>query len=113
MPHRLLTYLGHVVQEEKTKFLPKVLVSSIEQQHGHILPSLASLGSQVSFLPHSREPVWMEVTYKMNCLQHLHQKVTLAQARGHRWGSRLALLILASLSWPRDHLGELPGLTLY
>lgn len=51
----------------------------------------------------------MEVTYKMNRLQHLHQKVTLTQASGHRWGSRLALLILASLSWPGDHVGELPG----
>lgn len=50
----------------------------------------------------------MEVTYKMNRLQHLHQEVTLAQDKGHWWGNRLSLLILASLSCPRDHLEELP-----
>lgn len=66
------------------------------------------MGSRVSYLPHFMDLVWIEVTYEMNHLQHLHWEVTLAQDQGHWLGNKLALLVLVSLSCPRNYLEELP-----
>lgn len=97
------------IQEEKTKILLIALMNSIQQSHTlHLTPPLVLWDLKFHF--HLILGSWfgLKTHKKMNHLQHLHREVTLARDKGHWLGNRLELLILASLSCPRNYLEELP-----